>query len=74
MDNFNDFYNHFVASYYGSNVISYIFFVTVFFVVILFGVVVVLLKYRNVVPAQDNGRVRESFDEPIFIEGKDSKY
>lgn len=44
MDNFNDFYNRFIISNYGVNILSYLFFITVFFIIILFAIVTILWK------------------------------
>lgn len=44
MDDFNDFYNRFVASTYGSNVLGYLFFLTAFFVIVLWAIVIVLIR------------------------------
>lgn len=48
MDSFNDFYNRFVAGTYGVNILNYLFFLAAFFAIILFGVFVILLKFKPV--------------------------
>lgn len=66
MDNFDDYYNRFVANTYGVNVLSYLFFLAVFFILILFGTVFILLKgtktaatIRNVdINADNNGFIQ----------------
>lgn len=47
MDTFNDFYNRFIASEYGINILNYLFFIAAFFVIILVGVWVILLKHNK---------------------------
>lgn len=47
MDDFNDFYNRFIASYYGVNVLNSLFFIAAFFAIILFGIFCILLQYRD---------------------------
>lgn len=47
MDDFNDFYNRFIASHYGVNVLSYLFFITAFFSLILYLVLGILIRYQN---------------------------
>lgn len=47
MDDFNDYYNRFVASTYGRNVLNYLFFISAFFVFILTAVILILLNDRK---------------------------
>ena len=56
MDNFNDFYNRFIASQYGVNVLNYLFFITAFFSIILYAVLGILITYQN-----KNGDVNSEF-------------
>lgn len=52
MDTFNDHYNRFVANVYGVNVLNFVFFIAVFFIVILSGLVIILLNYGRNAPTQ----------------------
>lgn len=46
MDDFNDFYNRFIANQYGVNVLNYLFFIAAFFVTILSGLLIVLVLFK----------------------------
>lgn len=61
MDNFNDFYNRFVVSTYGTNVLNYLFFLAVFFTLILFGVCVILLRFG---PRDNVNRMNYQLPQP----------
>lgn len=56
MDDFNDYYNRFVSSTYGFNVLTYLVFLAAFFVIILFGVLTLLLKFTTVTRSQQSNR------------------
>lgn len=43
MESFNDFYNRFILNTYGVNILNYVFFLSFFFFVILFGIIFILL-------------------------------
>lgn len=60
MDDFNDFYNRFVVDTYGVNVLNYLFFLAAFFISILFGVIFILLKYKD---AGQNGKRNGNYDD-----------
>lgn len=42
MDNFDNYYNRFIAARYGVNILNYTFFLSAFFVMILIGIVITL--------------------------------
>lgn len=57
MDSFDDFYNRFITSQYGANILNYLFFLTAFFSIILYAVLGILVKYSN-----KNGDVSTTVD------------
>lgn len=61
MDDFNDFYNRFIASQYGVNVLNYLFFIAAFFVVILFGVLIVLVRTQK-----DDTNIKKEFSSSKY--------
>lgn len=67
MDTFNDHYNRFVANVYGVNVLNFVFFIAVFFIVILSGLVIILLNYGRNAPTQQPQSPLATGHTPIII-------
>lgn len=67
MDTFNDHYNRFVANVYGVNVLNFVFFIAVFFIVILSGLVIILLNYGRNAPAQPQSPLANEHTPTIIV-------
>lgn len=67
MDTFNDHYNRFVANVYGVNVLNFVFFIAVFFIVILSGLVIILLNYGRNAPAQPQSPLADGHTPTIIV-------
>lgn len=60
MDNFDDYYNRFIAATYGVNILNYTFFLSVFFVIILIGVVLTLIGFKATSTADQNDDINDN--------------
>lgn len=67
MDTFNDHYNRFVANVYGVNVLNFVFFIAVFFIVILSGLVIILLNYGRNAPTQPQSPLANGHTPTIIV-------